>query len=155
MRSARLVSILSFESTIPVTDQHRDGLPSGEEVAIAIRHVILSRGLAASYVDGSSWSWFFTVSLPDGSISLEVASNQGWAPICWPSWTLLVGKPKPAVLWRRLFRRPTASQMEAFVRLRQTIHEALSSDSRFSNLRWLREDEWLPGSTTRGLSEPV
>lgn len=146
MTDTRLV----FDTTVVTRDQSDDGLPRGEEIAVAIRELLERKGFTVTATDATSWSWMLDVESTGPQITIHIASNVDWATRSWPPWALVIDSPP---FWSRLFGRKPAF-LEALSRLHEALHAALTADARFSRIGWLAEDEWGPGSTATPRSQP-
>ena len=115
-----------------------DGIPlkpAGENVANAIRNGLTNRGIRCSEIlQRSFYGWEFDYDV-DGTSFICVV--QGYEDDQW----LLICEPRQNV-WRKLFMRKDDDK------LRQgstTLHGALTSDSRFSNVRWYDREQFEKG----------
>ena len=100
--------------------------PAGEGVTSAIRAGLLNRGIRCTDIlQRSFYGWEFDCDVDGRSFICVVQAYEGdkWLLICEPRRSL----------WQELFSRNDDQELGA---ASTTMHEVLTSDSRFSNVRW-------------------
>ena len=144
MRSSR--NFITFDADLPDDSQWdaREVLlvPGGRTIAQVLHEFLCKRGyLCSDVAQHSFYGWVFGASNKTGFVRCLVQYPGPWLLMCEKSVSFL----------DRLFRRTPEPAPQEFL---DTVYDVLSTDRRFSKVRWFTRDDFLRGDDSRWADRP-